>query len=212
MDIAVICEAPLANPRPAATLIEPELSWVSAGELPTKGLAVAGFTHRVAPRQAASDGGRWTLAADVESGPSVLAIWSCPREKAASTYSEQVLRSLDANADWLAGGDVIVAGDFNVGQGMTEGSYNDWAGPVRERWESLGLVSVYHEFLGETFGRASRPTYFHKRKADGGFHIDYVLVHHRRLHTVKAVEVGSYEEWVAPGFSDHVPVLVDLDW
>ena len=88
----------------------------------------------------------------------------------------------------------------------------DGSAAARALWESLGLVSLYHAFFNEPFGAASRSTYFHRRTASVGWHIDYVLIHESRLESVLNAEVGSYEDWVATGLSDHVPLIVDLDW
>lgn len=73
-------------------------------------------------------------------------------------------------------------------------------------------MSAYHAFSGEPVGRASIGTYFHQRHRDRAWHIDYVLVPASRLGAVQDVRVGTYDEWVATGRSDHVPVVVDLDW
>jgi hypothetical protein len=212
VDLAVVCEAPIANPRPSPTLTDSELSWHSVGLLPFKALAVVGLTAPVVAVEPDLNAGRWCLLAHSDGGPSVLAIWSCPSERRAAAYAEQVIRSLDAHADLLVEGRVLVAGDFNVGQAMSDGNYTDWVAPVRERWESLGLVSVYHSFFHEPIGQATRATYYHQCHQNQGFHIDYVLIHRSRLPSVKAVAVGTFEEWVASGLSDHVPIVVDLDW
>jgi hypothetical protein len=212
VDVAVMCEAPLANPRASETLIDRRLSWLSAGTIPSKGLALVGITRSLAATVDASGAGRWTLMADVAGGPSILGIWSCPAASGGPAYGAEVIRALDANAERIAGGDVIVAGDFNVGQGMAERPSKDWATPVREGWENLGLVSAYHMYFGEPFGVATQATYFHQRHSHQGFHIDYVLVHRTRIDRVKNVTVGSFDEWVGTGRSDHVPIFVDLDW
>lgn len=212
VDVAVICEAPLVNPRASETLLDRELSWLAVGTLSSKGLALAGFTQSLTGTGASAGEGRWTISAVPEHGPTVLGIWSCPAEKGAAAYGAQVIRSLDAHAERIVLGDVIVAGDFNVGQGISGVTSKDWTATVRERWESLGLVSVYHSYFAEPLGQATRATYFHQRHLDRGFHIDYVLLHESRLECVKRVVVGDFDKWVASGLSDHVPIFVDLDW
>jgi exodeoxyribonuclease-3 len=135
-----------------------------------------------------------------------------PEDGAASGYGAEVIRALEAHAEPITAGNVIVAGDFNVGQGMAGILTKDWAAPVRACWEKLGLVSVYHQFFDEPFGEATQATYFHQRHAHQGLHIDYVLAHRSKVESVKHVAVGSFGEWVATRRSDHVPIFVDLDW
>lgn len=211
VDVAVLCEAPLVDPRSSATLLDAETSWVSAGELPKKGVAAAGLTMALA-EFGDRPAGRWTVAAQVEGGPAVLGLWSTPSAAGAAAFGAQVVRSLDAYADVLAAGDMIVAGDFNIGQFVPWREAKDWTVLARARWEALGLVSAYHAVTGEAFGSATQPTYFHRRKRDQPFHIDYVLIPRSRVGSIRSVEVGGYDDWVAPGWSDHVPVIVDLDW
>ena len=212
VDAAVICEAPLLNPRPAPTLTEPALGWLSAGDTPNKGVAIATFGAALVALDPRAGQGQWTVAASLADGPSVLGLWSRPPRPSAGAYRAQVVASLDAYADLLDAGDMIVAGDFNIGQPAQGLAGSDGGSVARTRWEELGLVSVYHAFHGEPFGAASRSTYFHQRKEAAGWHIDYVLIHRSRMDRVRDVHVGTFQDWVAPGHSDHVPLIVDLDW
>ena len=72
-----------------------------------------------------------------------------------------------------------------------------------ERFESLGLASVYHSTNNEQFGHETQGTLFHTKKEEKRYHIDYLF-----LRQTGAVTVGSYRDWIE--FSDHVPVTVDL--
>lgn len=208
----MLCEAPLANPRPTPTLADPAVTWLSVGDVAHKSLVVAGFTLTPTMSTPESDAGRWSLFVSLPGGPSILAIWSCPQSGGAPAYGAQVVAALDAYQEEISTGDVIVAGDFNIGQSMSSGTPKDWASPARARWEALGLCSVYHAFHAETLGGATKSTYFHRRHEDQGFHIDYILIHKDRIPAVEAVEVGTYQEWVATGVSDHVPIIIDLCW
>ena len=72
-----------------------------------------------------------------------------------------------------------------------------------ERFERLGLKSVYHSTNNEQFGHETKGTLFHTKKKEKRYHIDYLF-----FRQTGAVTVGSYENWIE--FSDHVPVTVDL--
>jgi endonuclease/exonuclease/phosphatase family metal-dependent hydrolase len=53
------------------------------------------------------------------------------------------------------------------------------------------------------------PTYFHRRRQDAQWHIDHVFIPVSWASTAR-VTVGTYEECIQPGRSDHVPVIVDV--
>lgn len=103
----------MANPRPEASLLEGSLSWVSAGDRAHKGLAVAGVTAEVIARGGVT--GQWSIAAEMAGGPTLLGIWSQPANPGPRTYRGVVLAALDAHAEAIMAGEVVVAGDFNIG-------------------------------------------------------------------------------------------------
>jgi len=80
---------------------------------------------------------------------------------------------------------------------------------LTERLSALGPVSAYHSWTGEAFGDESRMTYFHLRRADRGFHIDYCFIPNRWRTRIRSISVGEPHVWL--GYSDHMPLIVDLD-
>tara|TARA_B110000977_G_scaffold191272_1_gene263149 strand:+ start:343 stop:567 length:225 start_codon:yes stop_codon:yes gene_type:complete len=58
-------------------------------------------------------------------------------------------------------------------------------------------------FLNEQFGHETQGTLFHTKKQEKRYHIDYLF-----LRQTGNVIIGSYEDWI--NFSDHVPIIVDL--
>ena len=211
-DVAVICEGPRDSPKPAATLLEPAVSWLAAGDLAHKQVAIGSSCCALEPLEAREGGGRWTIAGRVDGGPDILGIWSNPPVPSGANYAAGVAASLTAWADELAGGRMIVAGDFNVGFPVGREGRTRHVRRLVHTWERLGLVSAYHAFFEVQMGQESRPTFFDERRRQLGWHIDYVLVHRDQAHRIRSVELGDYWEWVAPGRSDHVPLIVDFDW
>jgi endonuclease/exonuclease/phosphatase family metal-dependent hydrolase len=100
-----------------------------------------------------------------------------------------------------------VAGDFNhsVVWDRPNGPNNFAA--IDELMRELGLRSAYHSEMGESFGRESCGTYFHTKKAEKPYHIDYVYAHHAI--PVRQVSVEPFSEWRRE--SDHVPIIVDIE-
>ncbi len=101
----------------------------------------------------------------------------------------------------------LVAGDFNASQ-----SHEHLANVARLR--EMGLVSAYHTFHGvEHLDVASRPadfepTSYWRWQKQKPFHMDFIFVPAAWI--IDRVEVGSFEEYVAAGLSDHVPLIASV--
>ncbi|HWE55918.1 MAG TPA: endonuclease/exonuclease/phosphatase family protein [Acidimicrobiales bacterium] len=211
-DVAVISEGPRDSPRPSPTLFEPSVGWHAAGDVAHKQVAIGSSQMRLEPLPAKDDQGQWAVAANLDGGPGVLGIWSRPPVPGAANYAASVAATLSAWADELAEGTMVVAGDFNVGFPIGRDGRTRYARQLVRLWSELGLVSVYHHFFDTEMGQESRPTFFDERRRQLGWHIDYVLIHRDQVARVRGVELGDYWEWVESGRSDHVPLIVDLDW
>lgn len=206
-DVAVLSEVAQAPRRLSASLLDRPPEWHWVGRHPAKGLAVATFGGGPSGTLLPDASGRWSVGA--RHGRLIaLGIWSCPQD---GDYAREVMRAVDAHERWLdPDADLIVAGDFNV----------DAAGALRRRsglFERLrrhlarhGLASAYHAARGEPFGAETAPTYYHHRNRARPFHIDFCFLSPSLLERVCDVQVGHYEDWVEPGHSDHVPVVIDL--
>ena len=206
-DVAVLSEVARQPKRLAASLLEEPPSWQWVGLNPAKGLAVATFAGPACGVLAPASSGRWSVAAR-QGALTVLGIWSCPSE---GNYGREVIRALDAHTRWLdPAANVIVAGDFNIdGAGALRRRTSVFA-QVIDRLAGLGLTSAYHAVRQESFGGETAPTYYHHRQPAQPFHIDFCFLSKPLLERLRSVEVGSFADWVAPGFSDHVPLVVEL--
>jgi hypothetical protein len=209
-DAAVLCEVPSTPPAPSLT--DPAIDWQWAGDLASKGLALAAFGTKLTPQVASAGAGAFGIAATMANDVGLLGIWT-----QAPNYGDQAARTIEAHADWLRETPGIVAGDFNVAPRGTEDTRTGVLQRIFDSLDRLGYSSVYHHHFNEVYGSETRPTYFHRRKAEDPFHIDFCFVHKSLLPQVRRVEVGDYGRWVArsdprrPGFSDHVPMMVDID-
>jgi hypothetical protein len=211
-DVAVICEGPRHSPRPNPTLLESAVAWHAVGDLDHKQVAIGSSRLGVQPLEARQGQGHWAVAAALVGGPDILGIWSRPPHPSGAGYAASVTATLSAWADVLANGHMVVAGDFNVGFPIAREGQTRYARKLVRTWEGLGLASVYHSFFDVEMGQESRATFFDERRRELGWHIDYTLIHRDQLHRVRNVELGDYWEWVATGHSDHVPLIIDLDW
>ena len=73
----------------------------------------------------------------------------------------------------------------------------------------LGLVSAYHVSRGVEAGNEPEPTFYWRRRAVDGYHIDYVFMPGVWTNRAFHLSVGPYEEWVGSGLSDHVPLVLE---
>ncbi len=74
----------------------------------------------------------------------------------------------------------------------------------------LGLASAYHHHFGEEQGGESIPTLHWRGAGAKTYHIAYAFIPDEWLPRLREVSIGSKQDWIDSGLSDHVPVVVDL--
>jgi endonuclease/exonuclease/phosphatase (EEP) superfamily protein YafD len=157
----------------------------------------------------------WLLPATV-TGPvnfTVLAVWPVTLPGFPS-YTGQLARVL-AEAFPDDGSPVVLAGDLNAPTSATRTAHLRNVAAL----EGLGVRSGYLSTRGITAVQAhpsgagpsaaiAEPTYYQHRRRVNGFHIDHIFL--PKHWTIRGFDVGSYDEWVATGRSDHVPLIADV--
>lgn len=103
---------------------------------------------------------------------------------------------------------VILAGDLNNGPRWDKRNFhrNNFSF-IHSELVNRGLTSSYHSYLSEPLGEEKHPTYYQHRNLDKPFHIDYVFT---KGFTVRSVAVGQFKNWIT--YSDHMPIIVDLEY
>jgi exodeoxyribonuclease-3 len=136
-------------------------------------------------------------------------IWACVGARRADAYIGQVHRLLDIIEKSSLHPSTIVAGDFNSNSfwDKKDGIKNHSA--AVERFRRLGMQSAYHSASDVSHGAELHPTLWFTKNKKKAYHIDYAFLSRRLLSKVKRVEVGHSDHWIS--FSDHAPVLVELD-
>ncbi len=218
-DIAIVSEC--AEPGRLRELstspwIEGEPVWI--GRNPHKGLAVFSFgRYSVQLAEGYHPSLRYVAPVHVE-GPTecnLLAVWA-QNASAGGIRKHQLgplRRGLTRYRAFLGARPAVVAGDLNSNTIWDKPGWRiNHSTKVRILEEQFGLLSAWHELRGEPHGKETVPTlYWRDRTKDGpSYHIDYVFVPRPWLDGAK-VEIGTFEEWCGPGFSDHAPVMVDID-
>lgn len=72
-----------------------------------------------------------------------------------------------------------------------------------------GMISAYHSWFSEAYGRETKPTYYHRKKEKDKFHIDYCYLSPALHSKLDSVAIGSFEDWQK--LSDHMPLIIDFN-
>lgn len=181
------------------------------GTNPRQGVAVcAGEGIRLRPCLIQQTTAQFFLPVQVESELhfNLIAVWAKPSPQRPK-YVSTLRRGLAAYSSFMKSAPTVVLGDFN-----SNSYFNSRLGTEHEDlvgWlhDEAGLISSYHAFYGEPQGGETRMTYFDRSKKGKGFHIDYCFVPAAWAKRLRKVTVGNPTEWA--GYSDHVPLIVELD-
>ncbi len=176
----------------------PQWAWDGLGGIKGVGIAVrADWSVRKGPLLS-SNSARVFVVETPNTEFRVLNMWS---HRDPYTYLAGVLKAIDEATSFLKSGTPIVLGDFNANPCFGE----DFFAITSSLSDNLGLVSAYHRVHGIHHGEEHHPTYYHQRKVDKPFHIDYCFIRPHMLQGA-TVDVGSFSEWA--NVSDHRPLIV----
>jgi exonuclease III len=138
----------------------------------------------------------------------VVPVWANHPTSPTFRYIGQVWKFLDKYGDRLSG-EVLLLGDLN-----SNAIWDVW-----DRWwnhsdvvgilKSYGIESLYHLAKNVEQGSEQDNTFFMHKKAEKGYHIDYVFASSKFVTSLLDVSVGNFEDWIE--YSDHCPVVCDFD-
>jgi exodeoxyribonuclease-3 len=122
-------------------------------------------------------------------------------------------RALTAYGSFLEAGPCVVSGDLNNSVYWDKPGWRINQAKALERLNCLDTISAYHHFRKCAQGDEPEPTlYWRDRKKDGPtYHIDFTFIPTAWKDAVTDCWIGSFEDWVGAGLSDHVPLVVDVD-
>ena len=204
-DIAILQEVRRDSLRNVSLSNEP--LWI--GVPGKKGMAVLPFGGWKVSLADTSVPERWFLpfhASNDDRQLRCIAVWAPPNRDA----GPQTIKALDGLRTFIQSGPCVIVGDFNHSV-----AFDHRFGPNRQFAEVLrtlrayGMSSSWHEKHAEQHGKESRPTFYWRRKLQDPFHIDFAF--HSAALNVRNAELGGYEQYVATGTSDHVPLGIDYE-
>ncbi len=79
---------------------------------------------------------------------------------------------------------------------------------VTNELSSMEIVSFYHSYYGEHFGKETQPTLYLHRDTDKPYHVDYIFGPNSYLYQLQSLIVGHYSDWLQ--YSDHMPIIIDI--
>ena len=134
----------------------------------------------------------------------IVSVWTADAKPHKAAY-KQAHEGIARHRAWIRQKPTVILGDFNHSASFDGRAWRS----LMDLIEPLELKSAYHEFFGEDFGSETRFTHYHGGKQTSTFHIDYCFIPKDWVSRLRSVQVGSYEDWRP--FSDHVPLIVDLE-
>ena len=122
-----------------------------------------------------------------------------------------LLRALGDSSAFCQHDDLVVAGDFNNNPQWDKPNGPNNMARISQELLKRGLVSLYHHGTGLSFGAETQGTYWHYRDQMKSYHIDYIFVPTAWLKNMVSFDIGSFDDWCAPGLSDHAPLSAEFN-
>jgi exodeoxyribonuclease III len=140
----------------------------------------------------------------------LIAVWTkrCPGY---SSYGKLLYTALKEYERFLSNSRVIVIGDFNIDKKLPSSYSGIQRGKGFEQiigqLKKFELESCYHYFSKEEYGSESEATYYHYRKRDRPFHIDYCFASKEILKETEQFYILESNDWSE--LSDHLPLVLE---
>ncbi len=214
-DIAILSEVACPD---RLRLQVPELSqlpivWV--GDSPNKGLAVVSFAgDELVLDSSYRPTNQYIAPVHVNGSRSfrLLAVWDHnDRKEGLNRRPGPLLRALGDSSAFCQNDDLVVTGDFNNNPQWDKPNGPNNMARINQELLKRGLVSLYHHGTGLSFGAEAQGTYWHHWDRMKPYHIDYIFVPTAWLKTMVSFDIGSFDDWCAPGLSDHAPLSAEFN-
>lgn len=138
----------------------------------------------------------------------LIATWTKKANSEVFGYIGQLWKYLQLHKSKLVDKKVIIIGDLN-----SNAIWDKW-----DRWwnhsdvvkelEELNIISLYHKLNNEEQGKESTPTFYHQRKLEKPYHIDYIFLTYNLINKDTNLALGNKDIWLE--ISDHIPLFVKI--
>jgi exodeoxyribonuclease III len=140
----------------------------------------------------------------------LFAIWAHNPHDPEGQYIEQVYKAAHFYSSLLTERQTLLIGDFNSNTIWDKKHKQNNHSNLVRILEDKGISSLYHLFYKQAQGKEQHPTYYMYRHKDRPYHIDYCFASTVFIRNLKSVEIGDFDFWMK--YSDHVPLIVELDF
>ncbi|CAN5371031.1 endonuclease/exonuclease/phosphatase family protein [soil metagenome] len=186
-----------------------DIRWIGDNE--RKGLAVISYGDVTLTTHPSYDPSlRWILPLEV-GGPvpyTLFAVWMMPHVTS-RFYAQSLFEACDTYRDLLEAPRVAMAGDFNNNVSFDRPRHPWSYARLLERFDALGLRSLYHLDRGCAHGSERHATFFMYHDAAKRHHLDYIFAKPALYADGFRIAVGTHAKWSAA--SDHVPLACSFD-
>ncbi len=139
----------------------------------------------------------------------MFAIWANNPQDTDGQYVEQVWKAINYYENIISNGPVILIGDFNSNTIWDKkkriGNHSTLVAKLAEK----RILSVYHQYFGQSQGKEMHPTFFLYRNIEKPYHIDYCFVSNEFYQKLLKMEIGTHENWKI--YSDHIPLIFNFE-
>ena len=134
----------------------------------------------------------------------ILGVWAFNHRAAkfGENYIGNALEAVSYYKEWLQEKDkAFVIGDFNNSVIWDKPNGRNNFEEINKFLESLNFKSAYHEKTGYPLGKEKHATFYHTKRKDKTYHIDYI---YQKGFKTLAVDIPKYDDWI--NLSDHMPI------
>lgn len=188
-----------------------DYNFIWKGDNPNKGLAVFSKSSVNIKELTLDENYRnrqlkWFLPVRVNDSFDLVAVWTHKADAEAFQYIGQFYWFLENNLEVLKLPAFV--GDYN-----SNSIWDAW-----DRWwnhsdivttlAEHNIYSLYHKISHEAQGSETLKTFYHRKKIEKGYHIDYIFAANDHINNTESFIWGDYNNWLV--YSDHIPLVWKL--
>lgn len=207
-DIVVIQEAEHPTKMNGSNLYPVIKDSIWLGDNSNKGLAILSFSSYKLSLSPVHSSDLKFVAPIIISGPTtftLFAVWACHDKYL--TYNGVIKFAIKQYQDVIKDPCVVI-GDWNA-NAIWDSKTGEGFSFNANSLTTKGMTSAYHSWFNEAYGRETRPTYYHRKRENEKFHIDYCFLSPQLRNKLGSVAIGSFDDWQK--LSDHMPLIIDLN-